>query len=141
MTEMIEKAGLKQYLISVDYLPHEQVVNEQKNASLLLLLINNTPNAKMIVTGKLFEYLVSGNPVVCIGPPDGDAAKILQETHCGEVFDFTDKTQLKTYLAGAYKKFKAGKLVTHCTGVEQYERRKLTGEMANVLHRISYSRK
>ena len=64
VAKMIEDAGLKQYLISVDYLPHKEVVDEQKKAALLLLLINNTPNAKMILTGKIFEYLVSGTPVM-----------------------------------------------------------------------------
>lgn len=137
VAKMIEDAGLKQYLISVDYLPHKEVVDEQKKAALLLLLINNTPNAKMILTGKIFEYLVSGTPVICIGPVDGDASQILQSTHCGEVFDFTDKTHLKLYIAEAYKKFKEGELVSACSGAEQYERRRLTGRMAEVLDRIT----
>ena len=141
VAEMIENAGLKKYLVSVDYLPHEQVIREQQKASLLLLLINNTPNAKMILTGKIFEYLVSGTPVVCIGPPDGDAAQVLNNTHCGEVFDFGDVAGLKLYLSETYKKFKEGKLLSGCKGVEQYERRKLTGEMAGVLNLITGSKK
>jgi hypothetical protein len=139
--EMIEKAGLKKYLVSVDYLPHEQVIEEQKKASLLLLLINNTPNAKMILTGKLFEYLISETPVVCIGPPDGDAANILKQTNCGEVFDFSDRTSLKSYIIEAYHKFKAEKLASGCAGVEQYERHKLTEKMADVLERITVEEK
>ncbi len=137
VVEMIEKAGLKQNFVMVDYLPHEQVINEQKKASLLLLLINNTPNAKMILTGKLFEYLISGTPVICIGPRDGDAARIVKETHCGETFDFSDKTNLKSYILEAYDKFKQDKLTSNCKGVMQFDRYNLTGKVAMVLERIT----
>ncbi len=88
--ESLRKSGMEKYLKLIDYIPHQEVIAEQNKASVLLLLINNTPNAKLILTGKLFEYLASGRPIVCIGPADGDAAGIVRETHCGTVFDFTE---------------------------------------------------
>ena len=51
----------------IPYVPHDQVFQLQQSSQLLLLLINNTPNAKGILTGKLFEYLASGRPVWAIG--------------------------------------------------------------------------
>ena len=35
-------------------------------------MVNNTPNAKGIITGKVFEYIASGRPILVIGPKDGD---------------------------------------------------------------------
>ncbi len=55
---------------------HDEVLIAQREASLLLLLVNDTPNAKLILTGKLFEYLAAQRNIICIGPKDGDAAPI-----------------------------------------------------------------
>ena len=57
------------------------------SSALLLLVINDTPNSRGILTGKLFEYLASRRPVVCIGPKDGDAADVINECGSGVVFD------------------------------------------------------
>ena len=56
-----------------------------QSASILYLPINNTPNAKSIQTGKLFEYLAAGRPILGTGPADGDAAQILKECQAGEM--------------------------------------------------------
>ena len=90
----------------------------------------------MILTGKLFEYIASGTPVICIGPVDGDAASVLQNTECGYAFDFNDEKHLKEQIQIAYKNFKKGELTSKCINVDQFERKKLTKKMAVVLNQI-----
>ena len=136
VVESLRKAGLKKYLTTINYLPHDQVIDEQKKSSLLMLLINDTPNAKLILTGKLFEYLASGTPVICIGPIDGDAASVLQNTECGYAFDFNDEKHLKKQIQIAYENFKKDELTSKCMNVSQFERKKLTKKMAVVLNQI-----
>ncbi len=135
--ESLKKHGLEKYLRRTDYLPHSQVVLEQGRASLLLLLINNTPNARLILTGKIFEYLVSGRPVVCIGPPDGDAAEVIRRSGCGKVYGFTEVEKLKADLLSFYRRFKKGDLKADCKNVEQFDRKNLTGDLAAVLDAIT----
>jgi len=135
--ESLHKYGLEKYLHRVDYIPHREVIAEQHKASVLLLLVNNTPNAKLILTGKLFEYLASGRPIICIGPPDGDAAKIVRETQCGTVFDFEETESLKKQILSLFQDFVEGKVHTDCKGVEQFERKNLTARMAGILNEIS----
>ncbi len=134
--ESLNRSGLEKYLISIDYLPHNRVIDEQKSASLLLLLINDTPNAKLILTGKIFEYLASSTPIICIGPVDGDAAHIIRNKKCGEVFDFNEIRSLKEFLEEAYKKFKRNSLVVECQNTDEFERQHLTKKMAEVLNHI-----
>ncbi|MCX6259521.1 MAG: glycosyl transferase family 1, partial [Bacteroidia bacterium] len=55
-------------------------------------------SSRSIITGKLFEYLASGKPVICLGPVDGDAAKILEETGHGKTFDYNDSAGISEYL-------------------------------------------
>ena len=135
--EAIKKNGLEMQLQTTDYLPHDEVIKKQREAAVLLLLINDTPNANLILTGKIFEYLASGRPIVCIAPPDGDAAKIIEETKCGVVFDFSETEKLKMEILKMYYDFKSGKLKTNCSNIEKYERRSLTGEMAKVLENLT----
>ncbi|MEE4259002.1 MAG: glycosyl transferase family 1 [Bacteroidales bacterium] len=134
--ESLKRAGLEKYLTAINYLPHSKVIDEQRNASMLLLLINDTPNAKLILTGKIFEYMASNTPIVCIGPVDGDAAKIIQNKKCGEVFDFNEVRSLKKHLEDNYKKFKRNKLVSDCKDTDEFERRNLTEKLAEVLNHI-----
>ena len=37
------------------YISHKDVIKEQRKSRLLLLMINNTPNSKGIVTGKVLS--------------------------------------------------------------------------------------
>ena len=132
-TASLQKYGLKPFLKRTDYLAHKEVVIEQRKAALLLLLINNTPNAKLILTGKIFEYLVSGRPVVCIGPLDGDAAAVIRESECGSVYDFLEVNQLKKGIKLYYERFKKNQLFSDCKNVAQFDRRNLSGKMAEAL--------
>lgn len=134
--ETIKKYKLESYLELIDYLPHNEVISEQATASMLLLLVNNTPNAKLILTGKIFEYLASGRPIICIAPTDGDAANVIKDTQCGKVFDFDDTKNLKEYLIQSFDKFTKGELINNCKGINKYSRQKLTEKMSEAIQKI-----
>jgi len=68
------------------------------DSSLLLLVIPDHPENRLIITGKLFEYLRTGNPIICLGPADGDAAKIIHETGAGQTFSYNDITGISDYI-------------------------------------------
>jgi len=137
--ESIKYYKLEKYLKQTDYMPHDEVVNEQQKATLLLLLVNDTPNAKLILTGKIFEYLVSGTPIICIAPTDGDAANVIRETSCGTSYGFDNILKLKEDLLNLYIKFKKGELVSDCNNIKKYERKHLTEKMSLLLDKISTS--
>jgi len=133
----LKEYGLYKYLNKISYLSHQEVIAQQQRATILLLLVNRTPNAKLIVTGKIFEYLISGRPVLCIAPVDGDAAFIINETKCGHVFDFDNVSELKSYLMESFEQFKRGTLNPLCENVDQYNRRVLTEKMATLFTKTS----
>ena len=58
-------------------------------------MVNNTPNAKGIITGKIFEHMASSRPTLVIGPKDGDVAKIANDCNAGEICEFKDDSTLK----------------------------------------------
>jgi len=137
VTTSLEKSGLTRFVRKTDYLPHDEVVKCQQQSQVLLLLINNTPNAKMILTGKFFEYLAARRPILCLGPEDGDAARILAETQAGLIAGFGDTGKLKQHILDFYHEFRKGSLTVRSREIEKFSRKALTGRIAAVLDRIT----
>ncbi len=134
VTEALSKNNLTTNLNKIDYLEHDEVIREQTRSQVLLLLVNNTPNSKGILTGKLFEYLASGRPVLCIGAVDGDAAKIINETNSGTVVDFQDTLLMKQTVMKYYDLFKKNDLKIKSSGTENYSRLNLTRQLVAIIN-------
>lgn len=135
--ESIKRNNIEKLVEIVPYIPHNQVIEEQANSDVLLLFVNNTPNAKGILTGKIFEYMASGRPILCIGPEDGDSARILSETQTGITVDFNDKEKMKSVILDYISKFQENQLITERKeAVEKYSRRNLTKEFVKILNGI-----
>jgi glycosyltransferase involved in cell wall biosynthesis len=135
--EEIDRNGLKANTTFGAYVPHDEAVRMQQKAQILLLFIDNIPTAKLTLTGKFFEYLMIGRPILAIGPPDGDVGYIVNQCDAGEVIDFGDKVALKLAIQRLYHDYKAGQLGSNVHGIEAYSRKALTGKMASVLNRIT----
>ena len=86
----IEINGLFKYLQLDSFMPHSEVIEALSYATLCLLPLNNTPNAKGIMPNKLYEYLATGKPMIVIGPKDGDAARVIKNLENCCVFDFDE---------------------------------------------------
>ncbi len=137
VTEDIENNGLKPYMEKIAYLTHAEVTQVQKKSQVLLLLINNTPNAMGITTGKLFEYFAAKRPILCIGPKGGDADLILKETKGGLISGYEDSQTLEANILYFYNKYKQGYLPCESVNIEKYSRKMLTGEVAEGLNEIT----
>ena len=135
-----EEQGLSQHVTYSHYIPHDQVSAIHRGSTLLLLLLmpDSEPRAFGLLTGKLFEYLASGRPILCIGPENGDAAQILTKTHAGTTIGFEDKEKIKSTVRALYQSYLANDLPdnTH-SDVECYSRRVQAGEYARLLSTLS----
>ena len=133
----INDNGIGQFVEIIPYIPHSEVLEKQSESQVLLLFINNTPNAKSVLTGKLFEYMASGRPILSIGPSDGDTAAILQETQTGVNVDFLDKDRIKIELKNLFSKYLNNNLSTsHNGSVDKYSRNNLTAEYVKLLNSL-----
>lgn len=133
--ESIKRHNIENYVEIIPYIPHNQVIEEQQKSDVLLLFVNNTPNAKGILTGKLFEYIASGRPILSIGPENGDSARILNETQSGVTVDFNDKEKMKSVIRDFVEKYNDNQLITqHNEMVEKYSRRNLTKDFVKLLN-------
>jgi len=127
--EQIVKGIPESSLDFIPYVIHNDAVNFMKSSSLLLLIIPSHQSNKSIITGKLFEYLASGKPVLCLGPSDGDAAEIIRSAEAGNTFDYADYQEISAFLHTCGN-FRSGMNLTAKT---KYSRLGLTGKIAELL--------
>jgi len=131
--EDIQRFNLKNQLLKIDYLSHSDAITKQNASQVLLLLINQSDNAKSILTGKFFEYLAAKRPILAVGPTVGDVAQVLFETSAGRIVDFSDEKATKSAIMDLYNQFKTNSLNVQSYSVDRFSRRNLTKDLANLL--------
>ena len=134
--EDLERHKLNENLNKIDYVSHNKVTELMKQSAVLLLAINDSSNSKGILTGKFFEYLAAGRPILAIGPLDGDVAQILKDSEAGVIADYHDTEQMKKIIIQLYEKYLRNDLSVLSKGIEKYSRRNLTGELTEILNKI-----
>jgi glycosyltransferase involved in cell wall biosynthesis len=132
----IKHFELDKYVIIEDFIPHDQTVRILSRATVLLLCINNTHNAKSILTNKFYEYLSVGRPILAFGPVDGDASVILSETGAGNIFEYDNTIGLKNHLLTLFEKYSQDDLKVESRNIERFSRRNLTHELCELLNRL-----
>lgn len=136
VVEEINENNLKDNFVKIDYLPHKEAIAKQMSSQVLLLLINQTNNAKGIVTGKLYEYLAAHRPILGVGPTDGDVSELLRNTQTGIMIDFDDEKLMKETLLHFYEQYKRKSLTVSAESMEKFSRKNLTRDVANLLDSI-----
>jgi hypothetical protein len=112
------------------------LLNHLMENQVLLLLVNQTKNAKMILTGKIFEYLKANRPILAIAPVDGDLSNLLKDTNAGWAVDFDDVAEIKKHLLRMFGEHQSGELTINSTKVEDYSRENLTLSLSDLITRI-----
>jgi glycosyltransferase involved in cell wall biosynthesis len=140
--ETLRQYELEKFLNKIDYIPHQEVIAEQQKSHVLLLVVNDAPNAKGILTGKVFEYLAAQRPILAIAPEDGDLARVIQETQTGKVF--ADRTEnysaLKKHLLDRFAK-RHNNFNEDPEKYLNYSRKHLTMQLSEVIKEVVNRRK
>jgi glycosyltransferase involved in cell wall biosynthesis len=131
--DSLENFNLSSYLNLLGYVSHHEAIAHQKKSQVLLLIEINSEDTKSIIPGKLFEYMVSNRPIIAIGPQGSDFADIVKETNTGVFFDYSEKTKLKSVILDFYNQFLEGKLQANGVGLQQYSRKNLTKQLAQLI--------
>lgn len=129
--------GLSSKIIDLGYQPHNVAVREQRAASVLILPLRDDPDYRMILPGKLFEYVASCRPVLGIGQEDGAMAELVKETGAGTVCNWDNREAVSAFIDGCWEKYKAGTLDGTARGYERYSRRNLTKVLADLLNAVA----
>lgn len=135
----IQNNNLEAHFVNMGYVPHNEATQWQQKASLLLLPLRKEPEAAAILTGKFFEYLAAGKPILAFGPVEGDLAVALKESESGIICEWNDKTAIKTAVDKAYAQYLKGDVLpleTLPDAALKYSRKTLTGKLSALLNNI-----
>lgn len=116
------------------YVSHDRALEEMAGASALLY---SRPPEDRVLSGKIFEYLCSGRPVVSVAHPESLASKLVEELGAGWCADVRSVESVTRTLREVLARWQAGDLEVP-PGVREevlrrFSRRKLAGELAAVL--------
>ncbi len=129
----IHKNGLSENLILIGHLPHKEGLTELSKSQVLLLPLNDAPNVKGILPGKMYEYLALRRPIIALGPTDADFSKIIKETNSGEAHDFNDFQGIKDSIEKYFELFQNNKLDIESNSYEKYSRRNLANKFVSLI--------
>ena len=113
----------------IPYVEHPEALRQMLSSNLLLLIIPDHVSNKSIITGKIFEYMATGKPILCLGPQNGDAACILKEAGSGNTYDYYDIEGLKFFISQTIN----GEYSIRNPDTTAFSRRKIAGRLADFL--------
>ncbi len=83
----------------IDYMPHQTAIQAIVDSDLLFNSMPEIEESKYMITGKLAEYIATGNPILCLGNPEGDANVLFQSLNIpAQVFDRKNSKAISKYL-------------------------------------------
>nr|WP_321223993.1 glycosyltransferase family 4 protein [uncultured Psychroserpens sp.] len=124
---------LEAYIYTVGYVTHEEAIKAQMASRVLLMVEIDSKDTKVIIPGKLFEYMASGTPIMAVGPTDSDVETILKSTNTGRYFYYEEKEQMKSQILSYFEDYKSKTLVVNAIGLEQYSRKSLTKVLSRII--------
>lgn len=113
----------------IDYTDHKSAIGYMAGSSVLVLIIPDHSTSGSIITGKLFEYLASQRPVLCLGPTDGDAAELLKTSGHNSVFGWNDYDGIIRFICGVMDH--PGEIISQKPS--GFSRKALTGRLTGIL--------
>ena len=101
-------ARLGDRLRLLPYAPRTESLALQRDSEALLLLIPEAGGrGKGVLSGKVFEYVAVGRPILAVVPPDGAAAELIRETGAGIVAAPEDVTEIRSTLQELHSRWQS----------------------------------
>lgn len=132
----IRVAGIMDYCDFLGSLPHNETIEKMMQTKVLLLLINNSNNATGILTGKLYEYMAAGRPILATGPKGGDLDEILTQTGAGKLFASDNLEELTIGLEWIWQHHQNSFQDFSAKGVGIYTRKNLSLQVVSLLDEL-----
>lgn len=98
INEIIPDKNLSSFIKCLGLVDRNTSLKMQRDASALLFLENDKPEMSGYLTGKIFEYLASGTPIIGVGVSSlSPVGKLIEDSECGRALG-VEVDKIKEYL-------------------------------------------
>ncbi len=122
---------------TIPYVSHAESIQALLDTTALLLIIDDAPASRSIVTGKLYEYIGAKKPILALAP-EGEAAQLIRRLNVGTVVHPDDVNGIQNALEiwiGIWKRTQS-LLKLSDSRIEQFDRKYLTEQLAAVFDEL-----
>ena len=137
---------LDECIIDHGFIEREAAIELQTRSDILLVLSWNTTVEKGILTGKVYEYLGSGRPILALtggDQPNAELTELVATLEAGYAFEYVQREHqwdgLVQFLREAYLARQSGtrpELVPN-PGIESYRYDRITRQLEGILHSLA----
>ena len=120
-------------------LPYREALRHLTTLDAFVVTVDRTHPG--MVPGKLYEYLAAGRPVLLLGPRDGAAARLLEMFGEHLVADLDDVNGIEGGIRTLVQFARARRPPGDRAALAQFDRRHLTGRLAELLDLVSATRR
>ena len=136
--QSIQRYQLAGQFSSLPFMSRTQICRKMTSAALLVAVIPKVPANSRLISGKLFDYIGSGSPVLLIGPPQGNAAKIISNLSNGKVCDYSDTKTCTAFIQQMFNNWRHGrKQLSDFKERRPYSISQTAQKLAGILNRFS----
>ncbi len=131
---LVSRYKLEDVVDVFPYMEHNECIENMQSADCLLLIEGIGPGAEAFYTGKVFEYMIAGKPILAIVPENGAAAQLIRETSTGLISDCNDLEAICKNVEQLYTAWQKGVSIYNPNKeeIKKYDRANLTCELVKV---------
>lgn len=109
-----------------------------RSADVLVLLQASMTLGSDVISGKAYEYLAAGKPILAVVPETGGDAWLIRQTNAGTVTGTTDPNKIAHAIEHYWQLWKQNKLVSPVTPdqLDRFSRRNLTRELTELFDQV-----
>ncbi|MBN1155352.1 glycosyltransferase [candidate division KSB1 bacterium] len=135
LNRLITELDLGDYIRPMTYLSHKEALKKIMGSHLLQITIIKK-SAEEVISGKIFEYLGSGKPILLISR-GGFVANLIKKLNRGTVIAENDIITIKNVIYNYYHAYKLNKYVLEPPlAINEFDREMLTGQLADVFNKL-----
>lgn len=134
--ESIKDFGLSAYFEYKGQISHQQAIHLMQNSNILLLNLFSSHSQNGVITGKFYEYLRSGIPILAFGNTSSDVSSYLKKFNAGKLFEYHDVTSIEEYIVEIFNNPNQMELYFDNSGIKEFERCELTKKYINIFNNL-----
>lgn len=121
---------------NIDFASHKKLKEYKEKTDLLLLILEN--EAFNVYSGKIFDYIATGIPILGLVPEAGVADKLIKESRTGFTCELENLDKIRILVLFLFKKWEKGNLNVkpNWETIKQYSSENTTKKLVNIIENL-----